>query len=313
MIRLRTGSVLVRGDDGSKRLVDLCDLKDVLWDACQELGLDDPDLPADVIGVVATFVEQRSDLDVTKLDRLVVKILMDSGLHALAESFAAHRGSVPELMFDEVVDPDDDAIGEILRSEPFFLAKPIKKLTTMVLSQLEKLGFTTCGRNLIVELARNTWSSLNSSEDGSGQTYWLMSRAEIAALVDGPLLSLLTSDVIEVKSVSSLLPALHVSVSMMTLARKCGAGSMAELTFYPALHDLCNLLPELRAQLGPVIERRRIGMSVKDLSMDVMFQGVDGLASEFSMAGGSTVSLKAELENVIAPIFEPETISWDLT
>lgn len=312
MIRLRSGSVLVRGDDGSKRLVDLCDIRDVLWESCQELGLDDPDLPADVIGVVATFVEQRSDLNMKKLDRLVVKILMDSGLHALAESFAANRGSVPELMFDEVVDPYEDAIGGILRSEPFFLAKPIEKLTTMVVSQLEKLGFATCGRNLVVELARNTWSNLNRSEGGSGQTYWLMPRAEIAALIDGPLLSSLTSGVIEVKSVSSLLPALHVSVSMMTLARKCGAGSLAELTFYPALHDLCNILPDLRAQLGPVIERRRIGMAVKDLSMDVTFDGIDGLTSEFSMAGGSTVSLKTELENVIAPIFEPETISWDL-
>ena len=153
MIKLKTGSLLLHSVNGDFELLDLNDLHDSLFDCCVEIGIDDQELPADIINVVTTFASNHDKIDERELERLIVRILMDSGLHALAELFASKRGTAPEFILDERVNPDEDTIRTILRSEPFFVAKPINQLSSMIVGQLEKLGFDRCGRNLIIELA----------------------------------------------------------------------------------------------------------------------------------------------------------------
>ena len=302
---------MVQMENGTKRLVDLSELHDDLSLSCTRQGLTDPDLPSDVISVVSTFVDRHGEVDAEKMDRLVVRILMDSGLHALAETFATVREIAPEFILDEVIDPSSTTIEAILKSEPFFLTKPTDRLTSIVLSHLKNLSFATCGRNLIVELARNVWSNLNDAKETPKDAYWLMSRSEIRDVIDGIPFTFVTSGIMEIKSISSLLPILHVCVSMLPLARQCGAGNLAELSFYPALDELCHCLPSIKTQLIPELKKRRIGMSVDDLSMDVTFKNVDDLQKEFLMIGTAGTSLKKELDAVVSATLEPRSISWE--
>ena len=72
MIKLKTGSLLLHSVGGDFELFDLNELHDCLYECCLEVGVDDQELPSDIINVVITFANDQEALQERELERLIV-------------------------------------------------------------------------------------------------------------------------------------------------------------------------------------------------------------------------------------------------
>ncbi len=299
MIKLQSGSILLQQPEGELEFLDVDHLHDCLWSCCRRVGIDDPELPSDIMNVVTTFSEHRRDLKGEDVDQLITKILADSGLRELAVEFAKTR-KAPVEPADEMIRPTRDGILATLRNDPFFLAKPLDQLTTMVLAELERLSFTCCTRALITELARNTWYSLEAPQPADEtKPYWLISRQEMPKFFHGEALRLLTTGIVLIHSISSLLPAILMRIDLVLLARSCGGDQMPELALYPRLEDLCHELALMRGTLLDELTERLPEPPTEPLATKIGFNGMETLLHDFTPSRERARIIRSEISEIL--------------
>ncbi len=305
MIKMQSGSILLQTPTGEQEFLDLDLLHDDLWASCLEAGVEDSEMPDDIISVITGFVGRGSVLSSEEVNSLVLQMLCDSGLHDLADAFAQRRHAISTVLStEEIITPDHEQILAILRNQPFFLAKPVDQIATMVESQLDQLKFTECSRRFVIELARNSWHNLQSSQFASASgTYWLIHRREFAGLLPPSLTALLYADVVDIRSVSSLLPAVRGHVDLSLLARQLGPGLLPELQFCPAVENIANLLQEAHEAITREAATREAGVDVP-LPGEIHFVELKTLVAEH--LGGSLREekiLRASLQSSISDKF----------
>ena len=306
MIKLQSGSILLRTPDGDQEFLDLDALHDDLWASCQAVGIEDPEMPDDILGVVCAFVDRGVQLTAADIDAMVLQILCDSGMRALADEYAKRRhASASVVNPEEMISPAPDLVAELLREQPFFLGTPIEKLTNLVLVQLGKLGFTECNRRFIVELARNSWHHLRThAEEPKERGLWLIHRREFAGILSGKAGQLVAADVLQLLSISALFPAIQARLDLYQLARTLGPGLLPELQFYPAVEEACHAFCNACKAIEAEARQRRPDLDTP-LPGRVEFRGLKALVQEYlENSRKEELELRQALGDVIEQAFK---------
>ena len=298
MIRLQAGTILLETPDGGTEFLDLDRLHEEIWACCRKVGIDDPEMPDDIIGVITAFAGRQPRLTVSEVDALVLQILCDSGFRQLAEAFACQRPEAALPAGVKLVEPDEALVRDLLSREAFFVNKPVPAVAGMVLAHLDRLNFSRCTPAFLVELGRHLWLHRQAPAAAAGAApYWLLPRAELPAIVPGDLRHWFDRAIVSASSVSFLFPAVRFEASLLQLARDLGGGPLLDLQFQPAFDELCIILPRLHQAIRAELRRRAPG--VDEVSPpSVSFTGLKPLAAEH--CGSSLRAEKALRESLAA-------------
>ena len=313
MIKLQTGSVLIKQPDGDLEFLNLDQLHDVLTQCCLENGVDDLELPGDVLSVVSTFLSRRQHVLPEDIHQLIIRILCDSGLRLLAEAYARRVNSPETFERSDFISPDELEIQKLLSDEPFFVAKPVEQIATMVMAQLKHLKFSRCNQSFIIELARNAWFNLHHKQDNDSSEYWLLHRRDIQDYLKGETLRLHSLGILQIRSISALFPAIRCQVSLTALSQIYGQKVLTELQFYPSVDSICKSLLVVRGQLLDAMIERVPALKEEKINMQVHFVGMNIIIREyFNYNHQQENTLREDLQEIIEKRFSGCPIDWQI-
>ena len=307
MIRLQAGEILLQREDGDFEFLDLDELHEILWQSCLDASIEDCELPGDIIDIVINYVNNQETVNRDQVNSMVLQVLTDSGLHGLSTAFQnMTSASYPENSRDKMVDPYSVDITKMLHEDPFFIAKPVPQLSSMVLAQFDKLGFNNCSRGFVLELARNTWFNLQRPR--SPDSYWLIHHKEFSSFCHDEQIRLIGRGILKIKSISMLFPALQLNAELTTLTKDLGPNILPELQLYPNLNQLCDSIVKIKHSVIDELKQRLEPGTKNKLPVTVNFQGAKEIIDSFS--GKEKKCLNKEFDSILQAQLVPENIKW---
>jgi hypothetical protein len=274
------------------------DLEEELWRCCHATGHNDPELPADLVGVVRHYIDERlragDDLTVADVEFLVVRILKSLGLEAAARLFCHDRGMAPPPPAGIIVAADAAAITAALAGQADFLGRPLTELSERVARALRTLHVDAATPQLVAELAR----CLEANANGAGSA-WAIHRDELQTIAPDPLRAAVSEGIVRMRSVSRLFPSVVLLVDLPRMATALGDNLLPELQFVPAFDQLCSHLQLTVQAVSRTAKSRASNLQGQRISASVAFQNFTVLAAgRFLLSRTTAAALQQELSAV---------------
>ena len=311
MIKLYSGSIAIKRENGIKDLYDLDNLKDALWESFIELNIDDPELVEDIITVIHEFSKQHSDLNEQIINDLVIRILNDTGFRHVASHFASSvKGQTRELSEKQSIPGHEDLVN-CLQNEPFFIACDTKQLAELTLEKVHLLGFESVSKDFILELAKTIWLNSNQPEILQENDYWLLKKSEIMDLCNEEQRRLFHSQQVACRSISRLFPRIHLRLNLLTIVSD-SEPLLTELAMLPKI-DFCL---KKTAEINQLISTE-LAISCKLLSIDFLKTQVyiHGLKELSHKSFGDDLltekKLMGDIQGLVLDHFPPSTTRID--
>lgn len=314
MIKLAPETILVHRADGSVEPLAVDQLEAELAECCAATGVDDGELPVDIVRVISHYFgggRLRAAADDGEVEALVCRVLVDAGLRELAEAFVARRGT-EEAAARERLAPREAAEREVLlRADPFFVGRPIDRLVAEMESVLERLGLVTITAAAFVELAKSLCLSRASESRGEPSPYWAISVADVPAHLAPELAEWSAAGVVRWHPVSRLLPVIRCQVDL-ALLRVTGS-VMVELALFPRLNGLAGLVAGAVRSMAAELQRRPEETELHEVRGQVIWKGLDALASGLHVGAAGLLSLRREVAGISAHHFgDLPWLRWEI-
>jgi hypothetical protein len=247
MIKLYSKRLLISRLEGGKQPFDAERLQHDLQLSFAAVGVQENWLAEHLIIAVEDQLAEQSALLGTEqseedIERLLIKILKDTGYPDVAADFAKRRGkSGSEAVNLKRLPWTQQRIRQLLQHELDMSPNGTALLAEAVLGKLAALQMPLVSDKLILQIAEHILAELaseqrqNTDEQQTGG--WLMPAGYWSAFFAGDTASLLAAGVLQVHPVSSLFPVVRVSVDSKQLADSLGGTTLTELEFVPAFRN----------------------------------------------------------------------------
>lgn len=266
MIQLSEGSIMVLRGDGSSAPFDSDELQSRIIKSCLSSGVKDAWIAEDIsLSVEHALVSQAGDgsrtVEASELDRIVARILDETGYHEVAEDFR----SGAEARKDG--DAGQAHVAGVLSLRLGLSGEDLESVSKLVAASLSSLGVREgCSPELILELARHYRRSLakglSMSLPGAGfkcgDGPWLVEGSRIAAGLSPEARLMISPPALSMHGVSRLFPSLRVDIRLSELAASMGLlKPLTELALMPgfrraslAIDEICVCADRLCASSG---------------------------------------------------------------
>lgn len=252
MIKLQDTHLVVH-HDGASRLLAVDDLRRDLERSCAAAAIPEPDLADDVLEVVRRFCleQQRRGTPpaLLELERLIVQVLVDSGLREVARSFQQARRLPPAEFAAELLPIANLRVSEVLGRDPFFLTRATAEVADAVTALLDRLPFPQVSPALVQHLARHVWTHRYQPAAPEPHSYWLIPRDEVESLLAEHATPELLASQLSFRPVSRLFPRLVAELNLHVYATVTVGEPFTELALLPACDQLCSHLIGLAHRL----------------------------------------------------------------
>lgn len=306
MIRVFSGNLLIREADEC-HMLDVDRLRQELQRSCRAVGVPDSWLSEHIALAAEEHLAQRqgsgSDMPSREdVDRLVVRLLTDTGYVDVAAEFCRRREIPPESMAAGMSTWDLPRIRRVLAAALPFGREQLDTVGDSVAGRLQTLAFVEVTDRLITELAahiaRETRPGLES-DAGDDDSPWLFPPRQSAALLSSPEKELVQAGVIEIRPVSRLLPVARVRFDVAALGRHVGTEPLLELVFLPSLRQACMGVLRALDIIGDEVASRRSGSSERPARLFIT--GIERVVAEqFALSSPSRRrALAGELLSVV--------------
>ena len=264
MIRVFSGNLLIREADEC-RVLDVDRLRQELQRCCRAVGVPDSWLSEHLALAAEEHLAQRqgsgSDMPSRQdVDRLVVRLLTDTGYVDVAAEFCRCREIPPESMTVGMSAWDLPRIRRVLAASLPFGREQLDTVSDAVARRLQALGFGEVTDRLITELAahvsRGNRAGVGEEPSTSGSP-WLFPPEQPTALLTPRERELVQAGVIEICPVSRLLPVARLRFDVAALGRHIGTAPLLELVFLPSLRRACGNVLRVLDVVGREVAGRR--------------------------------------------------------
>ncbi|MCH2176293.1 MAG: hypothetical protein MK193_11260 [Lentisphaeria bacterium] len=278
MIKLSTGTLDCSDETGQIHTIHLGIIEDELWDLCQQLSIDDAELPLDIVRVLKTYIQQQDNFHPNQIPSILFQLIKDSGLLSLSEAY--RKDLNPKLTLpEELIRTNYINIEQVLSKDPYFASFDVGKLSSSTLNYLQQLKFLEASASLIISLAKNTVYQLEfiktNPEETTQEKYWLLNRSEILPQISGNLHYLLEKSIIRVRSVSILFPVITVTLDCEKLLHKYDEKLLSELGFIPRVESILPDLSKLLSELEKIARERLVNTSQQEVPIKLKVKKLD--------------------------------------
>ncbi len=256
MIQLCNRAVLTLQDDGSTDFFQTDILQDRLESSCRAAGLNDTWIAEDIaLSVEYSLGELGNDkvFTDTEIDSIVVKILQEAGLGAVATHYQLQPSNQEKhLSFKP------SAISEIAARYLHLEGEKLEFVVRKVSDAGRKLFLEESSPTLILELAKHymndkTFPLANSSSlpKELHSCPWLISREDMINKVSPKTAELIAAEVIGISGISRLFPSLRIEIKFADFTKLLGfTPPVSELVFISSLTTLAEGIDDLAESAG---------------------------------------------------------------
>jgi hypothetical protein len=242
MIKLQDTHLVVH-HEGASRLLAVDELRRDLERSCAAAAVPEPELAEDVLEVVRRYCHEQQRRGpppaLLELERLIVQVLVDSGLREVAVRFQQARRLPPAEFAAELLPVAGLRVGEVLARDPFFLTRATAEVAEAVTAMLARLPFPQVSPALVQQLARHVWAHRYQPAAPEPHSYWLIPRAEVDSLLAEHGTPELLASQLAFRPVGRLFPRLAAELNLQRYAAVTVGEPLTELGLLPAFDQLC--------------------------------------------------------------------------
>lgn len=312
MIELYSKRFLLPMSDASRVPVDLGALAADLDRAQREAGIQESWLTDHVLAALCqldfTIGEAVSggvsSEDVGgETERMILRMLVDSGFPDVAERFAEIRRI--ELMVPEPANRrpwSQLRIRQVVVQHIGTSEATASRLAEGIVARLQALGFRSVGDALIVEVARHIlseWSDRAPVERAERADGWLMPPGFWETFLPGPAAELVELRALVIRPISRLMPVIRMEFQVARFIEGKGLPPFAELAFLPALRTACRALVEalvqVREQVGTTY-----GADIAKHPAHVTFTGLEEWIANLANSRSDAAARFREVRDLIS-------------
>lgn len=225
MIQLSSSAVIVVCEDGTRRSFEFDELQSRLYKSCLSCGINDSTLAEDIT-LSVEYVLKKISLGeqvfaISEINSFVVKMLEDAGYPEIARDFI-RQNKIQKID----IKPDISLVSGIVCKHLAVDGDELDTIVRKVLSSCEMLKIEKGSPSLIIELARYyrerdfefKTSEFNMPLVKSGSP-WCVKTEEIIYSSSLDTRKLTSANMLSVKNVSRLFPAVKIDLSLFEVAR----------------------------------------------------------------------------------------------
>ncbi|MFA6567935.1 MAG: ATP cone domain-containing protein [Victivallales bacterium] len=225
MIQLSSSAVIVVCEDGTRRSFEFDELQSRLYKSCLSCGINDSTLAEDITLSVEYVLKKISSGEqvfaVSEINSFVVRMLEDAGYPEIARNFI-RQNKIQKID----VKPDLSLVSGIVRKHLAVEGDELESIVRKVLSSCDMLKIDKGSSSLIIELARYyrekdfefKTSEFNMPLIKSGSP-WCVTADQIIFSLSLDARVLASANILSVKNVSRLFPAVKIDLSLFEAAR----------------------------------------------------------------------------------------------
>jgi hypothetical protein len=225
MIQLSSSAVIVVCEDGTRRSLEFDELQSRLYKSCLSCGINDSTLAEDITLSVEYVLKKISSGEhvfaISEINSFVVRMLEDAGYPEIARNFI-RQNKIQKID----ISPDLSLVSGIVCKHLAVGGDELESIVRKVLSSCETLKIDKSSPSLIIELARYyrernfelKTSEFNMPQIKSGSP-WCVRTDEIISSLSPDAKVLVSANMLSVKNVSRLFPAVKIDFSLFEAAR----------------------------------------------------------------------------------------------
>jgi hypothetical protein len=306
MIQLCNRSVLTLREDGSTEFFQSDNLQKKLESSCHAAGLNEAWIAEDIaLSVEYTLSDLGADKVFTlpEIDSIVIKILHEAGLGAVATHYQLEQEGETNLIFDKT------NISGIIKRYLQLKEEEIASVVSMVSDAGKKLFLKEASPSLILELAKHYMNETSpssvadshSSPEKLNTCPWLISKEEILKNTSDKVIDFINFEVIELSDISRLFPSIRLQVKFANFAKHLG--------FTPPIPELLivSFLAGLADTIDDIIQTaENIGSEVPEIPEDlpVYLKFADAPLFTETWLGGNWSNNKTCFEELVSELKE---------
>ena len=281
MIKLSNNSFVSPTSNDVHDVISLGSLEEKLQLACKSSGYPNSNLSHDILSTVMDYIlwchETHKPLTLAELEKLVFRILWDTGLYEVANKFSSNDKIFSPNYDIRFINPDRVSIGHILSQNPIFRNKPIDGICDFLLEKLSKLGLEKITDKLLIALAENISINLCLNNDKGEQKFHgvshssIMSHSEIRALLNEDEIRLIQDKIVKLRPISLLLPIIKVRVFVQHLLEITNELFLLELKLYPAFNEVCSRLKNITKKLVTHLHKKNFLLADNTYKIEILF------------------------------------------
>ncbi len=225
MIQLSSSAVIVVCEDGTRRSFEFDELQSRLYKSCLSCGINDSTLAEDITLSVEYVLKKISSGEqvfaISEINSFVVRMLEDAGHPEIARNFI-RQNKIQKID----IKPDLSLVSGIVCKHLAVEGEELESIVRNVLSSCDMLKIDKSSPSLIIELARYyrgknfefKTSEFNMPLIKSGSP-WCVKTDEIIFSLSPDARVLASANILSVKNVSRLFPAVKIDLSLSGAAR----------------------------------------------------------------------------------------------
>jgi hypothetical protein len=225
MIQLSSLAIMVVCEDGTRRKFEFDELQSRLYKSCLSCGINDSTLAEDITLSVEYVLKKISSgeyvFTVSEINSFVVKMLEDAGYPEIAGDFI-RQNKIQKID----IKPDFSLVSGIVHKHLAVDGEELESIARKVISSCDILKIDKGSPSLIIELARYyrernfelKTSGFNTTPIRSGSP-WCVKTDEIVFSLSPDAKMLGSENILSVKNVSRLFPAVKIDLRLFEAAR----------------------------------------------------------------------------------------------
>ena len=291
MIQLSSSAIMVVNEDGTRRSFEFDELQSRLYKSCLSCGINDSMLAEDITLSVEYVLKKISPgvqvFAVSEINSFVVRMLEDAGYPEIARNF------IKQNRIQKIdIKPDISLVSGIVCKHLAVDGEELESIVGKVLASCDILKIDKSSPSLIIELARYyreknfefKTSEFNIPLIKSGSP-WCVKADEIIFSLSLDARVLTSANILSVKNVSRLFPAVKIDLSLFEAARFYSLENpLTELALLPCFRACATGINEISDVSGRLYGDflAENGFSWHETSLPVLLRICD--ASAFSDA-----------------------------